>query len=325
MSGTIPLSLTQQFDEFGAPLNGGKLYIIQAGTVNTPQDSFQDPGLTPALKLPNPITMDAAGRLPQFFLADGFIKILMTNSAGVVERQADNIQVIGPSVSGGGGGGTAVDPNALIQTGNMIARYGIGALPGYVRCNGNSIGNAGSGGTERANPDTQPLWIYLYGVDSSLFVSGGRTGNALTDYNNSKTIVVPDWRGYALGALGDMGNILGDAGRLTAAFFGANPLTLGAAGGGESFQINNANLPAYTPAGAVAIATNARQNMPPSIADSQGGTNFSQPKLWSGLSILADLPVQATYNFNGTPAPGRLQTAFNVTGPRKLCTFYMKL
>jgi hypothetical protein len=46
MAGTIPLSMTQQFDVYGQPLSGGQLYIIQAGTVSTPQDAFADTGLT---------------------------------------------------------------------------------------------------------------------------------------------------------------------------------------------------------------------------------------------------------------------------------------
>jgi len=73
MSGTIPLSMTQQFDVYGKPLAGGQLYLIQAGTVSTPQNGFQDSALT--IPLPNPITLDAAGRIPQFFLADGSIKV----------------------------------------------------------------------------------------------------------------------------------------------------------------------------------------------------------------------------------------------------------
>jgi hypothetical protein len=59
MPGTIPLSMTQQFDVYGQPLAGAKLYLIQAGTVSTPQNGFQDLDLT--IPLPNPITLDAAG------------------------------------------------------------------------------------------------------------------------------------------------------------------------------------------------------------------------------------------------------------------------
>jgi hypothetical protein len=73
MAGTIPLSLSQQFDSLGHPLSGCKLYTIQAGTTSTPQSAYQDSALT--LPLPNPQTCDSAGRLPQFFLADGSIKI----------------------------------------------------------------------------------------------------------------------------------------------------------------------------------------------------------------------------------------------------------
>ena len=72
MSGTIPLSMTQQFDVYGNPLSGGSLYIMPAATVATPQNPYQDAGLT--IVMPNPIILDAAGRVPQFFLADGYIK-----------------------------------------------------------------------------------------------------------------------------------------------------------------------------------------------------------------------------------------------------------
>ena len=77
MSGTIPLSMTQQFDVYGQPLSGGQLYIMQAGTVATPQNPYQDAALT--ILNPNPIILDAAGRIPQFFLADGYIKIRLTD------------------------------------------------------------------------------------------------------------------------------------------------------------------------------------------------------------------------------------------------------
>src|SRR6185369_7514183 len=65
-AGTIPgFSLTPQFDLTGKVMPGCKLYIIQAGTVSTPQNPYQDSGLT--LLQPNPLTCDAAGRLPQWF------------------------------------------------------------------------------------------------------------------------------------------------------------------------------------------------------------------------------------------------------------------
>ena len=122
MSGTIPLSMTQQFDEFGQPLSGGQLFIIQAGTVSTPQNPYQDAGLT--LLLPNPITLDAAGRIPQFFLADGYIKVRLTDKNGVVQLAADGILVIGPSAGGGGdGGGLSVGIlTSVMQTWSDIRR-----------------------------------------------------------------------------------------------------------------------------------------------------------------------------------------------------------
>lgn len=205
MAGSISLSLSQQFDrQTGKMLSGGKLKFIQAGTTDTPQNAYYDTALT--LPLPNPVTLDAGGNVPAFYLADGQIKIRLTSSTGVVQIEQDNLLVIGPSSGGGGGGG--VDPTTVFQTGDCLWLDVTGDRTGWVRDNGRTIGSATSGATERANSDTSALWIWLYGKypNSVCPVSGGRTGNAANDYAANKTITLPDKRGYVAGGLDDMGN-----------------------------------------------------------------------------------------------------------------------
>lgn len=240
MAGTIPLSMTQQLDQFGAPLAGGKLYLIQAGTVSTPQNGFQDSALT--LPWPNPITLSASGRLPQFFLADGSIKIRLTDVNGVEILVADGLIVTG--ASSGGGGGSPVDPTTILQTGWLQPIYGTGIVTGFVRGNGRTIGNATSGATERANADTLALYSFLYGQDVNLAVSGGRGASSAADYAANKTLTLPDFRGRALAFMDDMGNSA--AGRLTATYFGTAATVLGAAGGAESQTLTSAQIPAHT-------------------------------------------------------------------------------
>jgi len=150
MAGTIPLSMTQQFDAGGNPLTGGKLYIFQTATT-TPQNAYSDSGLSNALS--NPLTLDSSGRVPQFFLADGTIKVRLTDAAGVIQAEWDNLLVIGPS--GGGGGGATVDPTTIFQTGDVIWLDQSGPRNGFVRDNGRTIGSGASGATERANADCQ--------------------------------------------------------------------------------------------------------------------------------------------------------------------------
>src|SRR5690242_1086285 len=102
-AGTVPgFSLTPQFDLTGKVAPGCKLYIIQAGTISTPQNGYQDTGLTQVL--PNPLTCDAGGRLPQWFVADATIKLRLTTSTGTQIFVGDNLLVVGPSSGGGGGG-----------------------------------------------------------------------------------------------------------------------------------------------------------------------------------------------------------------------------
>jgi microcystin-dependent protein len=255
-AGTVPgFSLTPQFDLTGAVAPGCKLYIIQAGTTSTPQNAYQDSALT--ILQPNPMICDAAGRLDQFFVADGTIKLRLTKSNGTQIFVGDNLLVVGSS-SGGGGGGT-VDPTTIIATGDFKMVYGSGVLTGFVRCNGRTIGSATSGATERANSDAQSLFEYFWGVDVNLAVSGGRGASANADWVANKALTLPDCRGRALAGLDDMGSSA--AGRLTATYFGAlsgaNGTTLGGVGGVENQTLTTSQIPNLTANGSNSITVNS--------------------------------------------------------------------
>lgn len=246
-AGTIAFSLSQQFDSLGKPLANCFFYTIQAGTTSTPQLAYQDSGLT--LSQPNPMRCDAAGRLPQFFLADGLIKVRITDKNGVPQAYPngangiDNIQVIGPS--GGGGGGGTVDPTTIAATGDMKSAYGTSVLSGWVRVNGRTIGSSTSGATERANADCQALFVYLWAADANLAVSGGRGASGAADWAANKTITLPDLRGRVIAGLDDMGN--SPALRLTTTYFGSLATTLGVTGGDESQTLTAGQLPSSIP------------------------------------------------------------------------------
>jgi microcystin-dependent protein len=306
--------MTQQLDQFGDPLAGGHLYLIQAGTVSTPQNGFQDSALT--LPWPNPIILSASGRIPQFFLADGSIKIRLTDVNGVEILVADGLIVTG--ASSGGGGGSPVDPTTVLQTGWMQAIYGTGVVAGFVRANGRTIGNATSSGTERANADTLALFTFLYNVDPNLVVSGGRGASPAADYAANKNIALPDWRGRTLAFLDDMGNTA--AGRLTAAGFGVAATVLGAASTPtESKTILTANLPAYTPAGSIVSTVTNNANLwalTNGVVGVQGGA--------SSFTINAQGTPAVASTFTGT-AQGGTSTPISATQPTIVTTFYIKL
>ena len=240
-AGTLPgFSLTPQFDQNGKPAPGCLLYTIQAGTTSTPQNAYQDSGLS--ILMPNPISCDASARLPQFFLADGLIKVRLTTSTGTQIFVQDNLLVIGPS-SGGGGGGGSVDPTTVLQTGAVQAYYGTGTRSGYVRLNGRTIGSATSGATERANSDAQQLFEYLWNTDSTLTVSGGRGVSANADWLANKTLTLPDARNRVFAGLGDMGN--SDAGLFSGLSFSkGNGVTLGSVLAG-TVTLDATNIPAH--------------------------------------------------------------------------------
>jgi microcystin-dependent protein len=311
MAGSISLSLSQQFDELGAPLNGGLLQFYAAGTT-TPQSAYQDVALT--IPHTNPIVLDAAGRVPAFYLADGQIKIRLSNSAGVVQVAADNLLVIG--ASSGTATPPSVDATTVLATGDIKVRYATGALSGFVRSNGRTIGSASSGASERANADCEDLFVHLWTEDANLSVSTGRGASAAADWAANKTIALPDYRGRALVALDDMGNSA--AGRLTSTYFGTAATALGAAGGSESHTLTTAQLAAHS-----------HGVTDPEHSHSSSATNFVDT-LNGGSAYAAGAEGRAVNNTQTAATGITIQNtggggAHNNVQPSLLATVYLKL
>ena len=240
MAGSLNLALAQQLDINGNPLAGALLYFFQVGTVATLQNSYEDFGLTMAN--PNPLVADQYGRIPMFYLADGQVHVRLTDAMGTVIFDYPSMQVIGPSSGGGGGGGGgSVDPTAIFSTGDVKYRITSEILTGWAKLNGQTIGSASSGASQRANADTQNLFIYLWTnfTNNHCPVSGGRGASGLADYNANKTIGLPDLRATTIVGLDDMGNT--PAGAILASNVtsggGDGPTTPGASGGEANHQL----------------------------------------------------------------------------------------
>lgn len=286
MSGTIPLSLTQQFNSLGEPLSGGRLYFFEAGTT-TPQTAYQDSSLT--IEYPNPIELDSAGRLPFFYLADGFIKIRLTDEDGVEQLAADNIPVVG--ASSGSGSAPSVDATTVLDTGDIKWKYGTGTLTGFVRANGRTIGSAVSGATERANSDCQELFEWLWNEDANLSVSTGRGASAAIDWAANKTIDLPDVRGRLIAAMDDMGN--SSASRMSS----LSSTTLGAAGGSQTHTLSTSEIPAHShgvidpghvhalTTAAVSVASGGGFDVTPTNSQSPAASTWGTGSATTGITI----------------------------------------
>lgn len=341
--GTLPLALTQQFsftncatftNACGTPLSGGLLYFYQVGTVATPQNSFQDTGLT--ILNPWPLVLDANGRVPSFYLANGSIHVRLTDASGVVQFDVLNQLVIGPS-SGGGGGGGAVDPTTIASTGDIKFRPTGEFLTGWVKLNGQTIGSAGSGASQRANSDTQALFVYLWNncPDAHCTVVGGRGASALADFSGNKQITLLDMRGRNFVGLDDMSNTA--AGRILSSNVtsgGADTTTTPQATGGEANHVLSvAELAAHNHT-ATSTVTDPGHNhtMPITFTGTGGGLGGfvragttpggSDPQ--GGGAPVTNSPttgvtVATTTNNNGSG------TAHNTMAPFMLGTWHQKL
>lgn len=245
MAARWPLSRTKEYDINGDPIVGAEATFYNVGTT-TPQTVYADASLSDAYSADNPVVTDGYGRWPSVFLSadPGEYRERVVDADGVLLWDDDNIDVpLAADFTPPEAGDTSTE--LLYQTGDMKIRYATGALSGYVRANGRTLGSATSGATERANADCEDLFLHLWGADSNLTVSGGRGANAASDWAANKAIALPDFRDRAPIGLGDMGN--SDANRIADSLVDNSKTntTLGATVGASTVTLATANLPSH--------------------------------------------------------------------------------
>ena len=173
---------------------------------------------------------------PNIFLREGRNVTLSDPTQTLVLERDDNVT----------GGWVDIDgAQPIMPTGSVVASIGGSAPTGWVRADGRTMGNAASGGTVRANNDTEHLFKLLWDswADAEAAVSGGRGASAVADFAADKTIVVPDLRGRLIVGRDNMGG--SGANRMTTAGSGIDGDTLGKAGGTETHTLVDAELSSH--------------------------------------------------------------------------------
>lgn len=122
--------------------------------------------------------------------------------------------------------------------GAVEAYSGTTAPTGWVLMNGQTIGNASSSATGRANADCRGLFYHLWAsyADAKAAVSGGRGASAQADFDANKTIGIPSMQGRTWVGLDDMGATA--AGVIGSVI--TNATTNGETGGTETITLSSA-------------------------------------------------------------------------------------
>ncbi len=162
-----PIGNAQQFfDNNGIPLNGGLLYVYQAGS-STPLATYTD--INGTIANANPIVLDSSGRsATEIWLTYGyFYKFVLKDSSGVTIGTYDNIYgIVGVQTAVG----------TTIPAGMISLWYGsIGSVPtGWYLCDG-------SNGT----PDLRDRFIVGAGSTYSVSQTGGSTDAVVVSHTHT--------------------------------------------------------------------------------------------------------------------------------------------
>lgn len=262
-----PLSGLPVFDQ-GYPVDGAQLYAYDTGTT-TPRALYLTAALDPTKIHPVPV-VTSDGVLPVMFAGTGDYDVALFDPTGRQIRRIVGLkgEAVAATTSG------TFDPNAQLQTGDVVTRHGTGSRVGFVRLNGLTIGSAASIGSERANNDCQALFVFLWQQDASLTVSGGRSSaGAQADWQANKTITLPDDRARIEIGVPDMGSADVSGTRLAGGLIPNGGYVLGATGGEAGHALAAAEVggsTTVTTSGTVAVVTTAggtaHNTIPPVIA-----------------------------------------------------------
>lgn len=127
-----------------------------------------------------------------------------------------------------------IDLSPSFGTGDAKLTLKTAADPGWVLADDGTIGDAGSGATNRANADTEALFTLLWDniADAYAPVSGGRGASAAADWAAAKNI--------------QLGTVVGRALGIAGAGSGLTSRALGEALGEETHLLTEAEMPAHS-------------------------------------------------------------------------------
>lgn len=222
-----PFSRQQVLDANGRPYLDLRANFFLGGT-STPLTVYSDPART--VPRTQPVVADATGRFPRVYLPAGLYREQVLGPGG--ELWFDD--GLGEAATGSTDPTQPPDASSYAQTGDVKWRLDGSILPGWARLNGGTLGNAGSGATERANADARAAFVYLWNSfgDGVATVSGGRGISGDSDFAAGKTITLPSMRGAVAAGLDDMG--AGPAQRLQTL------TSIGLNGGSQQALVGNA-------------------------------------------------------------------------------------
>lgn len=296
---------------------GGALAYFYVGGTTTPLAVYTtDDGTTPHAW---PVVADANGVFPPIFIPYGpFGYRVVTSSGAMISPVVSLIQNPAPASSGGGG---SVPDTELIKTGFIRPDFGTGAMAGYVRLNARTIGNVGSGATERANDDTEALFIWLYDRLSNAIcpVSGGRGANAAADFAAGKTLQLPNGRNKGLFGVDDMGNSAAN-GFSGVTFTVGSATAPGSQGGSATVALTSGQLPVISSSstGSPSVTLSYKRPVFQTITFSNANPQFSQQV------ATTETDTNISDHVHAVPTIGGGQAHSNMS-PFLLVTLYIKL
>lgn len=214
---------------------GAKVYFYDAGTTN-PRAIWTRSDASIAAS--NPVTTDGNGVVPPTWVSgtDNY-RIVVNAPDDTLIRTIEGLEGAAAEATAASGG---PDSYAL-TTGDILPALDANERSGFVKMNGTSIGNSGSG-AHYIDDNLISLFSYLWlkVPDAYCPVAGGRGANPTDDFNAGKTMVLPDARMRCLIGLAGMGNTTSEK----AADY-PNAINPGFMGGLNYSLITNTNLPTH--------------------------------------------------------------------------------
>lgn len=166
----------------------------------------------------------------------------------------------------------------LRPVGEVIEYYGTTEPTGFLFCDGDTIGNASSNATGRANADTETLFTLLWDVGNTyatlaIYDSAGAAStfgaSAAADYAANKAIALPDHRGRV--AAGWDNKAASTA--LTGVVLDSD--TMGATGGTETHTLTSADIPSHTHSFSATTGSGGSHSHTGSVSGTTGSDSHS--------------------------------------------------